>query len=275
MWYNIIVEMREMSTHYDRKEKRKMKIMVFDTETTSLEKPFCYNIGYVIFDTETKEILSKKDFVVEQVWHNSMLFSSAYYADKRQIYVSRLKGRTCTLDKFGYITQKMYRDIKEYGIEHAYAYNSSFDEKVFAFNCDWFKCINPFDTIAIHDIRGFVHKEIAFTADFQAFCDTYGLYTESGNYSTTAETLFQYISGDTEFVEEHTALADSMIELAILERCITDENWANDYPTYRTIAKRVVKDFVIIDSDGNTHKFPFTSKRKISGSEGYKLTFAK
>ena len=24
-----------------------MNIMVFDTETTNLEKPFCYNIGYV------------------------------------------------------------------------------------------------------------------------------------------------------------------------------------------------------------------------------------
>ena len=44
-----------------------MNIMVFDTETTNLEKPFCYNIGYVIFDTESGEIRMSRDYVVEQV----------------------------------------------------------------------------------------------------------------------------------------------------------------------------------------------------------------
>ena len=59
-----------------------MKIVVFDTETTNLEKPFCYNIGYAIFNTDTQECLIAKDFVVEQVWHNKALFETAYYAEK-------------------------------------------------------------------------------------------------------------------------------------------------------------------------------------------------
>ena len=87
-----------------------MNIMVFDTETTSLEKPFCYNIGYVIYSTDTAEVLCKKDFVVEQVWHNPMLFVTAYYSSKKELYISRMKGRKCVLDKFGYITQTMYRE---------------------------------------------------------------------------------------------------------------------------------------------------------------------
>lgn len=256
-----------------------MNIIVFDTETTSLEKPFCYNIGYIVYDTDTKETQVKRDFVVEQVWHNAMLFTSAYYADKRQLYVNRLKGRTCRLEKFGYITQQMYRDIRDFEIAHAYAYNSSFDEQVFSFNCDWFKCINPLETVQVHDIRGFVHREIAFTPEYQEFCDTHSLFTESGNYSTTAEAVFRFISGNAEFDEEHTALADSLIELMILCRCVEESNkgsnWITDYPVYRTIPKTVVKDFVIIDSEGNSHSFPFTSKRKISGSEGYRLTLKK
>ena len=44
-----------------------MNIIVFDTETVNLEKPFVYNIGYVIYNTDTAEILATKDFVVEQV----------------------------------------------------------------------------------------------------------------------------------------------------------------------------------------------------------------
>lgn len=134
-----------------------MNICVFDTETTSLEKPFCYNIGYLIADSESGEMLIKREFVVEQVWHNSMVFASAYYAEKRPIYVKAMRSRVITMDKFGYITQTMARDFKTFNVERAYAYNSSFDEKVFNFNCDWFKCINPFDTIPISDIRGFVH----------------------------------------------------------------------------------------------------------------------
>ena len=84
-----------------------MNIMVFDTETIDVEKAYCYNIGYVVFNTEEKTIMAKRDFVVEQVWHNAMLFNTAYYANKKPIYVSRLRGRSCRMEKFGYITQQM------------------------------------------------------------------------------------------------------------------------------------------------------------------------
>ena len=70
-----------------------MIIAVFDTETTSLEKPFCYNLGYCLVDTDTKEKVLKRDYVVEQIWNNLELFSSAYYASKREIYVKAMRGR--------------------------------------------------------------------------------------------------------------------------------------------------------------------------------------
>ena len=70
-----------------------MNIVVFDTETIGLNKPWVYNIGYVIYDTETGEILVAKDFVVEQIWHIEPLFETAYYADKRPLYVSRMRGK--------------------------------------------------------------------------------------------------------------------------------------------------------------------------------------
>ena len=249
-----------------------MKIIVIDTETTNLEKPFCYNIGYVIFDTEAGEILVKKDFVVEQVWHNNMLFSTAYYANKREIYVERMRARKCRMDKFGYITQTMYRDIKEHDVQHGFAYNAPFDVKVFDFNCDWFKCINPLDTIQMHDIRGHVHKKIAFSESYQKYCNDHGLYTESGNYSTTAEAVFRYISNEDEFIEEHTALADSLIELEILRYCINlGCEWEQDYPTYRTIPRVVTKNFKVVDADGEAHVFPYTDKVKLRGEDGFRL----
>lgn len=250
-----------------------MNIMVFDTETTNLEKPFCYNIGYVIYNTDTGERLLQKDFVVEQVWHNTMLFTTAYYADKRPIYVNRMKGRTCRMEKFGYITQTMYRDIQEYEVQYAFAYNSPFDTKVFEFNCDWFKCINPLDTVTVIDIRGHVHHSIAFTEEYQAFCDTHGLYTDNGNYSTTAEALTRFLQNNAEFIEEHTALADALIELEILKECVAREcNWETEYQVYRSIPKIVMKEYEVIDAEGNTHKFPYTTKRNLNEGRGIRLT---
>ena len=250
-----------------------MNILVFDTETTNLEKPFCYNIGYVIMDTESREVRVRREFVVEQVWHNSMLFTTAYYADKREIYVNRMKARKVRMEKFGYITQQMYRDIVDFEISHAYAYNSPFDVRVFEYNCDWFKCINPFDNVAIHDIRGYVHRKIAWSEEFQKWCDEHKEYTESGNYSTTAETLFRYLSGETEFNEEHTALADSEIELDILCECVDKGcEWNEDYKVYRSICKSELRQFEVVDAEGKSHIFEYTSKRHFNNENGLRFT---
>lgn len=87
-------------------------ILIFDTETISTNKPFCYNIGYVIFDETTNTIIEKREFVVEQIWHNTALFETAYFADKRPIYISAMRGKRAKLSKYGHIMNKMSRDIE-------------------------------------------------------------------------------------------------------------------------------------------------------------------
>lgn len=215
-----------------------MNIMIFDTETTSLDKPFCYNVGYQIIDDTDGEVFVSRDYVVEQIWHNLPLFSSAYYAEKRPLYVNRMRARQVMMDKFGYICQQMTRDIRKYEVSHAYAYNSSFDEKVFNFNCDWYKCSNPFDTVAIHDIRGYAHTFICNEV-YTNYCERNGLFTESGNYSTTAEAVYRYISGEDDFNEEHTALNDSIIEAEILKMAISlGADITRDYQTHRSLERK-------------------------------------
>lgn len=222
-----------------------MKICVFDTETTSLEKPYCYNVGYLILDTESRACLVKREFVIEQIWHNLPLFNTAYYANKRSIYVGALRARTIRMEKFGYVTQQMLRNFRNYEVERAFAYNSAFDEKVFNFNCDWFKVINPFETVPISDIRGFVHH---FMIDdtFRAWCEENNAFTESGHYSTTAEALTRYIRSDASFTEDHTALSDSEIEAEILFTCLDRGADLNgDYKAKRSIERKVTREFTI------------------------------
>jgi len=235
-------------------------IVIFDTETTSLEKPFCYNIGYVISD-EQGEVICERSFVVEQIWYNRPLFSSAYYAEKRNIYVAEMKGRKTKLEKFGYICQQMIRDFRNYEVERAFAYNSPFDEKVFDFNCDWYKCNNPFDNIPVSDIRGFVHQFL-IGPGYISFCEQYKLFTESGNYSTTAETAYKFISDNYDFTEEHTALSDSQIEKEILFYCVGKGAKLNvNYGVKRSIKRRIEKTLHIKTIDNQEIFLPYREFR--------------
>lgn len=252
-----------------------MRIIVFDTETIALEKCFTYNVGYIVYDTDTAEILEKQDFIIEQIWHNIELFQTAYYADKRPLYVSAMKGKRARMLKFGHAMRKISKAIQDYEISCGYAYNSPFDEKVFAFNCDWYKVANPLDMIPIYDIRGLVHNKIAFTQDFKDFCDSHEYYTESGNYSTTAETLYRYLYKDTAFEEAHTALADSEIELEILLECLNRGCELNKiYEPYRSVPRKANKGLLIIDKNlqSEIFSYDYTKSRISKRSDGITIT---
>ena len=223
-----------------------MNRMVFDTETTDLSKPFCYDVGYLIFNDESNEILMEKHFVVEQVWHNLPLFESAYYKDKRPLYVTLMRAKKATMTKWGYIMQEMIRDIKAYEVNDAYAYNSDFDEKVFNFNCDWFKTMNPFDNVAIHDIWGYVSQFISCNDDYKAFCEQNELFTETGNYKASAEAVFRFLNQTNDFDEEHMGMYDAEIEAFILTECVKrGAEYDKDYKVIKVLPRMNQKPFTI------------------------------
>lgn len=236
-----------------------MNIMVFDTETTSLDKPFCYDLGGVLYNTETGEILDTFSFIIQQVWHNLPLFESSYYKEKRELYIKKMRGRTAELTKFGYATQKILRLAQKHEVQAVFAYNSPFDDRVLNFNCDWYKVINPIEHLPLYDIRAAVHSKIAFNPQFQIFCKNHELFTESGNYSTTAENVYKYITNNAEYVEEHTGLEDSLIELQILVNCGIDYN---NPPTkvYNSII-REHEQTLTVKHKGVEYEFEFTKRR--------------
>lgn len=239
-----------------------MKIIVFDTETTSLDKPFMYDLGFVVYDTETGEILAERSYVIEQIWYNLPLFESAYYKEKRELYVGKLRSRSSELIKFGFALSNMRYLIRKHEVTAVFAYNSSFDDRVFKFNCDWFKCINPIEHLPVYDIRAFVHEKLAWSVEYKELCEKLNLFTDNGNYSTTAESVYKFVSNNGEFMEEHTGLEDAKIELQILQYCVNmrDDKWEN-LPTkiYNSIIRETER-VLTVNHKGEIYNFDFVSR---------------
>ena len=222
-----------------------MNIMVFDTETIGLENPFCYNIGIIIAD-ENGSISSRYEWTIDEVFNNNMLFEMAYYKKNRQYYIDGIRRGEIQNRNYKYVMEEIHHIIKKYNVSIAYAYNSNFDEKVFKFNSEWFHTRNPLEEVKVIDIRGFVHNSIAFAESYKGFCEEHNLFTDSGNYSTTAETVYKFITLSDNFKEAHTALADCEIELKILNYCAgLGMNIYKPYKTYRSIPRKKTVEIVV------------------------------
>lgn len=220
--------------------------MVLDTETTDLAKCFCYDLGYVIFDEDTGDTICEKHYVIEQVWHNLPLFESAYYKDKRVKYISLMRGHKATLTKWGYAMREMRRDMKSFNITDVYAYNSDFDDKVFAYNCDWYKVENPLDNVGIYDIWGYASQFITGNDDYKDFCEVNGFFTETGNYKGSAEVVYRFLTQDVTFEEMHMGLYDSQIEAYVLKECIKrGADYENVYKVEKVLKRPQEKHFTI------------------------------
>ena len=136
-----------------------------------------------------------------------------------------------------------------------------FDEKVFNFNCDWYKCNNPFDNIPVSDIRGFAHHFLVDDS-YKTFCEANNYFSETGNYSTTAEAVYRYISENTDFIEAHTALRDAEIEAEILLHCVdSGANLNEDYKAFRTIDRPIEKTLHVRTTEQTDYYFEYSKIR--------------
>lgn len=242
-------------------------IMILDTETIGLEKAFTYDIGYIIAQEQndgTYKPIDKKQFIIDQVYNNKMLFETAYYHNKRPKYISLLKGRKARLKKMGHALMIMRNDIERYNVSQVWAYNMPFDSKVLAFNSEKFNLINPIEHLPQLDIMGITTDFIHDTQEYKTFAVNNGYVSEANNILVNAENTFQFISGVHDFVEEHTSLQDCEIELDILNYCIL--KGADLEKTYKRkyIKADTTQELKIIvkDQNKNSKEYIFNYRKK-------------
>lgn len=193
-----------------------MKILVLDTETLGLYDQRVYNLGYVVYDTDTCEKLIERDYVIKQIFDNERLMQTAYYADKKPLYIERLEDGACKKLFWGNACRILAHDMERYEVGAILAYNSRFDYNAILKTCERYCTKRNPTADGIADIMKVIDT-ITETADYKKFCKAHGFMTKhkKPRCQKKAETLYRYLTGNADYKEEHTALADSRIELEI------------------------------------------------------------
>lgn len=198
--------------------------LVFDTETANtLDDPFVYDIGWAIVDADGT-VYETASYVNADVFLNRELMETAYFAEKIPTYWEEIKKGERQLTSFNRIRKELAKAVKEYEIEVACAHNARFDYRSTAttqryLTSSKYRYFLPYG-LELWDTLKMARE--AFKADeaYDSFCYENGYLTKRGCKRYTAEILYRFLSGDNEFVEEHTGLADVLIEKEILRACL-------------------------------------------------------
>jgi len=251
----------------EKYDKRRKYYMVLDCETATLPyvhklpeevrkqiaiaKPLIYDLGWTIVDKKGR-VYARKNFLITEIFSVPEIFDTAYYADKRPLYLEKLSRGEIVLTDWRTAVAEMVSDMAH--IEAVGAYNAMFDfKKAIPFTelyisqlyspnfhkwldfqaecCD--RIINnavisknkEFEAdifrfrgqaYAMFDIWGLACNYLLNTDDYKRACMVNGWQTESGKYfKTSAETTFRFVTGQTDFIEAHTAIDDADIESEI------------------------------------------------------------
>lgn len=206
--------------------------IVLDTETCPIDKSvtkceawnmFVYDCGWAVVDKRGK-VYRTRSFINADIFLDEReLMKSAYYANKIPTYWEEIKSGQRILTSFYKIRKTLLEDIKEFNVTEIYAHNARFDYSSLTNTERWltkskYRYFFPYD-VTICDTLKMARQVVAKTPTYQNFCRRNGYVTKNNQVQVKAETLYRYITQNTEFSENHTGLEDVMIEKEIMAYC--------------------------------------------------------
>ena len=261
MSIKVVVKMNESPKKFDRRRKYymvldcetatlpyAMNLSEKDKKTIAIAKPLIYDLGWQIVDKKGN-VYARKNFLISEVFSVPEVFDTAYYAEKRPIYLEKLNRGEIMLTDWRTATAELEADLAV--VEGVGAYNAMFDFKkaipftecyinklyspefhkwldVQKWRCDQIISGKAKDKstgfnreifrfrgkeYSLFDLWGLACSHIMNCDEYRATCVLNGWQTESKKYfKTSAETAFRFLSNDMEFIEAHTAIDDVVIE---------------------------------------------------------------
>ena len=249
------------------------RIIVIDTETANtlptktdsldMSDVLVYDIGWAICDKDGN-VYETASYVNSDIFYRERdLMASAYYADKIPQYLAEIDAGERKVANIYEIRRAMLSAIERHGVTFAAAYNARFDAN--ALNCtvqyvtkSFLRYFYPFRRIVWLDIMKMAQDAIVNSRNYANWATDHDFLTKAGKPRKTAEMVFQYMTGEEDFSEEHTGLADVLIEVEIMAFCFSERDrrkikmrtllWENpkDFPEqtdFQKMVMRSIKDY--------------------------------
>jgi len=204
---------------------KKKYYLVFDIETAnSTDEPLVYDVGCAICD-KNGIIYDSLSLVISDIFDGEKeLMSNAYYAAKLPLYYNGLANGSFIKKNFYNARVEILALIKKYGVKEVFAFNADFDSKGLNFTQRWltkskYRWFFPYGLVKVHCIWHMACQVICTQKSYRLWCIKNGFFSKVGNILTDASTVYRYISGQTDFEEQHTGREDVEIEVAILAQC--------------------------------------------------------
>lgn len=223
----------------------------------AIARPLVYDFAYVIID-RNGNVLKKFQALITETFAVPQIFNTAYYADKRPIYLEMLKRGETRLMNWNEAMKEFSHDLEN--VNFVGAYNSAFDfkkaipftelyiSKLYSPNYQEWEAVqrticwniankpykknpekeynpNVFNfrgnEYPLFDVWGMACEHLINTAKYKNACLDGDMLSASGEYfKTSAETSFRYLTENYGFEEAHTALNDAEIEAQLLARML-------------------------------------------------------
>lgn len=227
-----------------------------EKQKVAIAKPLVYDLGWTITDRQGN-ILDSKNYLIAEIFSVPTVFNTAYYKDKKKIYIDLLKSKQIKLVSWNDAIVDLLEDLRK--VDLVTAFNACFDfkkaipftekyiENLYSSNYyKWEaeqkkKCLDllegkdnsknedylkPYfelrgESFPVADLWGVACERLINIDKYRDYCLKNNLLTDSKIYfKTNAETSFQYLMNKHDFTEDHTALSDALIEAGILTKAL-------------------------------------------------------
>lgn len=268
-----MTERYDIMNYETKLDRRRKYYLILDCETATMPyasnfeggakqkiaiaKPLIYDLGWQVTD-RAGNIVIKRNFLISEIFSVPSVFNTAYYCEKRPLYLEMLRNGSITLTDWQTAIDYLLKDLAN--VESVGAYNSMFDykkalpftdlyiDRLYSpkFN-EWETFQNKliekmansndrnennrvFDEMHFNfrgnnypmfDIWGLACEHILNCDEYRELCDCNGWHSASGKfYKTSAEMTYRFLKGNEEFIESHTALDDAEIETEIFAEIV-------------------------------------------------------
>lgn len=192
---------------------------ILDIETLT-DARLAFDIAWILKDSKGNT-LESHNFLVSEIaetpFAQILIRRDSFMKNKSQFYMDGMAFNSFEVASLMDIACEFNASAARYNAKLVMcAYNAKFDYTVLNDNMNAYYGIDFFnEDVEIVDIMTMALATICDTNKFVRWCQLNNMVTEKGNVKTNAETVYAYLTRDSDFVEAHHALADCEIEADI------------------------------------------------------------